>query len=72
MRDYSISASMTYQFIMTPLMCKLLSEAEFMETDITYNENMELMYLFNATVFDHTTMKWAIVARIGANKESSE
>ena len=43
-----------------------------METDTTYNENMELMYLFNATVFDHTTMKWAVVARKRANKESLE
>ena len=31
MRDYSISPSSTYQFIMTPLMAKLLSEADFLE-----------------------------------------
>ena len=43
MRHYSISSSSTYQFIMSPLTSKLLSEAEFVETDTTYNENSELM-----------------------------
>ena len=43
-----------------------------METDTTYNENMELMYLFNTTVFDHMTIKWTMVACTRANKESSE
>ena len=33
----------TYQFIMTPLMSKLLSDADFVETDTTYNENTELI-----------------------------
>ena len=28
--------------------------------------------MFNATVFDYKTMKWAIVARMRGNKESSE
>ena len=72
MRDYAISSSITYQFIMSPLMCKLLAEADFLETDTTYNENTELTYLFNATVFDYKTMKWAVVARMRGNKESSE
>lgn len=71
MRHYSISSSSTYQFIMSPLMSKLLSEAEFVETDTTYNENSELTYLFNATVFDLNTMKWAVVARMCANKQDS-
>ena len=72
MVDYSITASMIYQFIMSPLMCKLLSEAEFLETDTTYNENTELIYLFNATIFDLATMKWAVVARMRGNKESAQ
>ena len=42
MRDFAISSSLSYQFIMSPLMCKLLAEADFLETDTTYNENMEL------------------------------
>ena len=61
MRDYGISPSFTNQFIMSPLMTKLLSEAEFLEADTMYNENCDLIYLFNATVFDYTTMKWAVV-----------
>ena len=72
MRGCAISSSITYQFIMSPLMCKLLAEADFLETDTTYNENTELTYLFNATVFDYTTIKWAVVACKRGNKESSE
>ena len=71
MRDYNISPTLTYQFIMSPLMSKLLSEAEFFETDSTYNENSELMYLFNATVFNYDTMKWAVVAMMRGNKKDS-
>ena len=65
MGDYNISPTFTHQFIMSPLMSKLLSEAEFLETDTTYNENSELMYLFN------DTMKWAVVARMHGNKKDS-
>ena len=72
MRDYAISATVTYQFIMSPLMSQLLAGADFVETDTTYNENSELAYLFNATVFGYKTMKWAIVARMRGNKEPSE
>ena len=72
MRDYRISPSGTYQFIMTPLISKLLLDADFVETDSTYNENMELIYLFNATVFDYNTMKWPVNARIRSNEEDAE
>ena len=71
-RSYSISSDLTYQFIMNPLMSKLLAEADFIETDTTYNENAELQYLFNATVFDYITMHWAVVARMRANKENTK
>ena len=72
MKDYRVSPSGTYQFIMTPLIRKLLLDADFIETDTTYNENTELIIiLFNATVFDYSTgtMKWAVVARIRSNEE---
>ena len=72
MRDFAISCSISYQFIMSLLMCKLLAEADFLETDMTYNENTELSYLFNATVFDYKTMKWAVVTHMRGNKESPE
>ena len=71
MQEYSISSQLTYQFIMSPLMSTLLAEADFMETDTTYNENSELPYLFNATVFDYTTMRWAAVACMRSNKEDA-
>ena len=29
-------------------------------------------YLLNATVFDYITIKWAVVARMRANKENSD
>ena len=69
MRDYRISPSLTYQFIMTPSMSKLLLDADFVKTDTACNENTELIYLFNATVFDFNTMMWAVVARMRAGKE---
>ena len=50
MCDFAISSSISYQFITSPLMCKLLAEADFLKTDTTYNENTELTYLFNVTV----------------------
>ena len=53
MRDHIICPRWTYQFIMTPLMSKLLLDAGFVEADTTYNEKSELIYLFNATVFDN-------------------
>lgn len=70
MRDYRISHSQT--FITTPLMSKLLLVADFIETDTTYNENSELIYLFNATVFDFNTTKWAVVGKMRASKEDTE
>ena len=49
-------------------MDKLLAEADFLETNTMYNENTELTYLFNATVFDYATIKWAVVACMRGNR----
>lgn len=38
-------------------MSKLLSEADFMEADITYKASVEFEYLFNAVVFNYTTLR---------------
>ena len=35
-------------FAISPQMCKILSTAEFIQTDITYNKNSEYLYHFNA------------------------
>jgi len=57
---------------MSPLMSKLLSEAEFAEADITFNETYEYPYLFNLAVFDDTTMEWAVVSRVRMDKEGTK
>ena len=72
MRDYCISPEMSYQFIMSPFMSKVMAAADFIQTDVTYGENKVLPYLFNATAFDEVTMNWVIVTRLRCNKENSE
>ena len=51
-------------------MSETLIKAEFIETDTTYGENKVLPYLFNATAFDYSTLKWVIVARFRCDKEN--
>ena len=43
---------------MNPLMSEILSKAESIEADTTYNETKEYPYLFNAVAFNETTMDW--------------
>ena len=60
---------------MTPLMSKLLSDADFVETDTTYNENTELIFtslILLQYLTAYNIMKWAVVARIRSNKEDTE
>ena len=68
-RPYLVSAGVEsgikYAFAMSPLMSKMLSTAEFLQSDITYNENSVYPYLFNAVVFNDVTMEWMVVARCG-------
>ena len=71
MRHYSLSPDISYQFIMSPFMSKIMAGADFMQVDVTYGENSVLPYLFNATAFDETTMKWVIIARMRCNKENA-
>ena len=67
-RPYLISAGVEngikYSFAMSPLMAKVLSEAQFLQTDITYNENTQYPYLFNAVAFNDVTMDWMVVSRV--------
>ena len=46
-----------YVLAMSPLITKMLSTAEFLQTNITYNENSLYPYLFNAVVFNEVTME---------------
>ena len=71
MRNYCISPDISYQFIMSPFMSKVMASADFIQVDVTYGENSVLPYLFNATAFDDITMKWIIIARMRSNKENT-
>ena len=72
MYNFAISSSVSYHFIMSSLNCKFLAETHFLETHATYNENTELIYLFNATVFSYKTMKWAVVVQMRGNSVSTK
>ena len=57
---------------MSPLMCDVLCNADFLEADVTYNENTEYKYLFNLAAFNSATMEWMVVARIRMTSECAE
>ena len=75
-RPYLISAGIEngirYVFTMNPLMSKVLSKAEFIEADITFNETKEYPYLFNVVAFNDTTMEWIVVSRVRMNKQDHQ
>ena len=52
-------------------MSRTLCNSEYIEVDTTYNENSDLPYLFNVTVFDYRVMRWMAVARVRSNKENA-
>lgn len=72
-RPYLVSAGIDngiqYIFTMNPLMSEILSKAESIEADITYNETKEYPYLFNAAAFNETTMDWVVVSRVRLTKQ---
>ena len=53
-------------------MCDILGSADFLEADVTYNENTEYNYLFNLAALNSTTMEWMVVARTRMTSESAE
>ena len=61
-RPYLVSAGIEngiqYIFTMNPLMSEILSKAESIAANITYNETKEYPYLFNAVAFNESTMDW--------------
>ena len=69
MRKYALTSSLVYQ-LMSPLMSSILAKAEYIEVDMTYNENTDLPYLWNVTVFDYEK-GWVAVARVRSNKEDA-
>ena len=48
-------------FTMNPLMSEVLSKAEFIQADITFNETKEYPYLFNVVAFNDMTI---VVSRV--------
>jgi hypothetical protein len=50
----------------------VLSTAEFIECDLTYNKSIEYLYLFNAVAFNDDTMEWVVVARVRLDKERAK
>ena len=45
MRKYALTSSLVYQLIMSPLMSSILAKAEYIEVDMTYNENTDTLPL---------------------------
>ena len=55
--DYMLTYNLSWVLTMSPLMTKLLSEADFAEADVTYKASVEFEYLFNMVVFNYTTLR---------------
>ena len=74
-RPYLMSAGIDsgihYIFTMNPLTAEVLSKAEFIEADITFNETKKYPYLFNVVAFNETTMEWIVVSRVRMNKQEN-
>ena len=76
-RPYLVAAGIEdgikFIFTMTPLMAKIAAVSEFIQTDITYNdESREYPYLFNAVAFDQITMEYTVIARVRLSQQSAE
>lgn len=52
-------------------MSSLLAKSQFIEADITYNENREYKYLFNVAAFNEVTMQWMVVSRVRLTSQSA-
>lgn len=55
--DYSLTSSLNWVLLMNPLMKKELSNADFIEVDVTFKASVELDYMFNAVTFNYTTLR---------------
>jgi hypothetical protein len=72
MREAGIVKGIKFALLQSPFMSQILSEASFIECDITYLEHPENKYLFNVTAFDEEAMKWVIVGRCLLSKDNSD
>ena len=67
-----IEGGIKYILTMNPFQSKILSTAEFIECDLTYNESIEYPYLFNAVAFNDDIMEWVVVARVRLDREGAK
>ena len=64
LRSAGMDEQVNYIVVMSPLMAKILTDAPFLEADVTFDETREYPCMFNVTVFDTVTIKWVAVCRI--------
>ena len=60
-----------YIFTMSPTMAKFVSEADFIQCDITYDDCRDYPYIFNAVAFNKVSMEWMVVARLRLDAQSA-
>lgn len=56
-RDFQSTSQLLWVLCMSSLMSQLLSEADFLEANITYKVSVEFEYLFNAVIFNYKTLR---------------
>jgi len=56
-RRIGVQDSYRWFLCMNPLQSSLLSETEFLEMDVTYENSQEFPYLLNLTRFSYITMR---------------
>ena len=57
LRSAGMDEQVNYIVVMSPLMAKILTDAPFLEADVTFDETREYPYMFNVTAFDTVTMQ---------------
>ena len=72
LRAVGMEDGVSYILTMSPLMCDILTSADFMQADVTYDENTEYHYLLNVVAFNFSTMEWMTVARVRLSCETSD
>ena len=72
LRSAGMDEQVNYIVVMSPLMAKILTDAPFLEADVTFDETREYPYMFNVTAFDTVTMKWVVVCRIRITKQTQD
>ena len=72
LRSVGIEDGVRYIVTMSPLMCDVLTTADFIESDVTYNENTEYRYLLNVVALNIKTMEWMVVARVRLSSETAD